>query len=207
MEKALWYFDVVSPFAYIHFHGMQRLRERLDIQAVPVLFAGLLKHWGGKGPAEIAPKRLHTYRYCVWVASQHGLRFWMPKRHPFNPLAAQRLLVALGATDAAVGTAFDFVYGTGHDPEEEFTLLAETLGAVDASPLVASSDVKQGLIANTQRAIDAGVFGVPTLVIRNQLFWGGDTTEWALRYLDDPVLFERPEYRAAAATEFGVARR
>lgn len=207
MEKALWYFDVVSPFAYIHFHSMQRLRERLDIQAVPVLFAGLLKHWGGKGPAEIAPKRLHTYRYCVWVASQHGLRFRMPKRHPFNPLAAQRLLVALGATDAAVGTAFDFVYGTGHDPEEEFTSLAETLGAVDASALVASSDVKQGLIANTQRAIDAGVFGVPTLVIRNQLFWGGDTTEWALRYLNDPVLFERPEYRAAAATEFGVARR
>ena len=102
MEKARWYYDLISPFAYLHFHSLAPLRERLQIEPVPVLFAGMLKHWGTKGPAETAPKRLHTYQYCVWQASVQGIPFRMPPRHPFNPLAAQRLMVALEAGDDVV---------------------------------------------------------------------------------------------------------
>jgi 2-hydroxychromene-2-carboxylate isomerase len=206
MEKARWYFDLVSPFSYLHFHGLQRLRDRLEIEPVPVLFAGLLKHWGTKGPAEVPPKRLHTYQYCVWAASRRGLPFCMPARHPFNPLAAQRLLVALGATDPVVLAAFDFVYGEGRDPEREFSALGERLGAPDSASLAAAPEVKQQLMVNTQRAIGSGVFGVSTLVLRDRLFWGSDTVDWALQFLDEPDLFEQPAYEAAAASEFGVAR-
>lgn len=113
LDPALWYFDVVSPFAYLHFHTLQPLRGRLAIQPVSVLFAGLLKHWGTKGPAEVPPKRMHTYQYCVWAASRLGVPFRMPARHPFNPLAAQRLLIAVGATSESVGMAFTFVFGEG----------------------------------------------------------------------------------------------
>jgi 2-hydroxychromene-2-carboxylate isomerase len=206
MEQARWYFDLISPFSYLHYRGLRRLRDRLDIRPVPVLFAGLLKHWGTKGPAEVASKRLHTYQYCVWAASREGVPFRMPPRHPFNPLSALRLLVALGASDAAVEAAFDFLFGEGRDPEHEFAALAERLGAADAATRIAAPEVKQQLIANTQRAIDQGVFGVPTLVFRDRLFWGSDTVDWAAAYLDDPGLFARPEYEAAARAEFGVAR-
>lgn len=206
MEKAQWYFDLISPFSYLHFHRLRPLRDRLEIQAVPVLFAGLLKHWGTKGPAEVPPKRLHTYQYCVWAAGQQGLPFRMPPRHPFNPLPAQRLMVALGATDQVVKDAFHFVYGEGRDPELEFGALAERLGVSDASALVGSPEVKQRLVANTQRAVEAGVFGVPTLAFRDKLFWGSDTVDWARQFLEDPNLFEKPEYEAAAKSEFGVAR-
>ena len=137
---------------------------------MPVLLAGMLKHWGTKGPAETAPKRLHTYQYCVWQAGVRGIPFRMPPRHPFNPLAAQRLMVALEAGDDVIGQAFGFVFGEGRDPELEFDALAERLGAGDAAELVARREVKQRLIANTQQAIDQGVFGVPTLVLRGQVF-------------------------------------
>jgi 2-hydroxychromene-2-carboxylate isomerase len=206
MENAVWYFDLISPFSYLHYAALDRVRDRLDIQPMPVLFAGLLKHWGTKGPAEVPSKRLHTYQYCVWSAGQRGLPFRMPARHPFNSLQAQRLLVALGATAPVVKAAFDFVYGEGRDPELEFLELGERLGAPDAAKLAASPEIKQQLIVNTQRAIGAGVFGVPTLIIRDRIFWGGDTVDWASQFLDDPTLFERPGYVDAAASEFGVAR-
>ncbi|HMO46267.1 MAG TPA: DsbA family protein [Rubrivivax sp.] len=206
MEQACWFFDLISPFSYLHYRRLRVLSDRLDIQPVPVLFAGLLKHWGTKGPAEVPSKRLHTYQYCVWAASREGLPFCMPARHPFNPLPAQRLLIALGASAPVVEAAFDFVYGQGRDPELEFAALAERLGAPDAPSLIAAPEVKQQLIVNTQRAIGRGVFGVPTLAFRDRLFWGSDTVDWAARFLDDPALFDRPEYQAAASPEFGVAR-
>ncbi len=206
MEQAFWTFDLISPFSYLHHHALRPLRDRLDIQPVPVLFAGLLKHWGTKGPAEVPSKRLHTYQYCVWAAGRQGLPFRMPPRHPFNSLPAQRLLVALGATQPVVEAAFHFVYGEGRDPEHEYTAFAERLGAPDAAALVGASEVKQQLIVNTQRAIGQGVFGVPTLVFRDRLFWGSDTVDWALQFLDEPDLFQRPDYIAAADVEFGVAR-
>lgn len=206
MEKARWYFDLISPFSYLHYHRLQLLRDRLEIQPVPVLFAGLLKHWGTKGPAEVAPKRLHTYQYCVWAAAQQGLPFRMPPRHPFNPLAAQRLLVALGAPDEAVNTAFHFVYGQGNDPELDFPGLCERLGQSDGASMISQPAVKQQLIANTQEAIALGVFGVSTLAVRDRIFWGSDTVEWTSQFLDDPDLFDQPGYQTALASEFGVAR-
>ncbi len=206
METAQWYYDVISPFAYLHLHRLRPLRERLQIEPVPVLFAGLLKHWGTKGPAEIPPKRLHTYQYCVWAASQMGLPFKMPPRHPFNPLAAQRLLVSLQADFPVIEKAFGFVFGEGRDPEREFDAFAAHVGVPDPSGRISDPAVKQQLMANSERAIAAGVFGVSTLVLRGRLFWGSDTVEWARRYLDEPGLFEQPEYQLAAGSEFGVAR-
>lgn len=207
MEQAQWYFDLVSPFAYLHYHQLDRLRDRIAIHPVPVLFAGLLKHWETKGPAEVPPKRLHTYQYCVWAAQAAGVAFRMPPRHPFNPLAAQRLLAALGPTDAAVQAAFQFVYGEGRDPEQEFGAFADRLGVPDGAGWLASAGVKQRLIANTEQAIGQGVFGVPSLVLRGHVFWGSDTVDWAADFIDNPTLFEQDAYAAAAAVEFGVARR
>jgi 2-hydroxychromene-2-carboxylate isomerase len=206
MESAQWYYDLISPFSYLHLHRLRGLRERLQIEPVPVLFAGLLKHWGSKGPAEIEPKRLHTYQHCVWVASQMGVPFRMPPRHPFNPLASLRLLTSLQADFPVIEKAFGFVFGQGRDPEREFEALASELNVSDAAARITDPKVKQQLAANTERAIHAGVFGVPTLALRGRLFWGNDTVEWARQFIDEPALFDRPEYDAAARSEFGVAR-
>lgn len=207
--KARWYFDVVSPFAYLYLKRFDELHAKLDVELVPVLFAGLLKHWDNKGPAELPPKRLHTYRYCVWAAAQHGIDFRMPPRHPFNPLAVQRLLVALGARRDAVMATFDFVFGEGRDVEAEWPALCAKLGidAGDAAARIADPVVKQRLIDNTAGAAAAGVFGVPSLELRGEIFWGGDTIAWVNAFVDDPRMFAADAMQRAARVELGVRRK
>lgn len=207
--KARWYFDVVSPFAYLYLKRFDELHARLDVELVPVLFAGLLKHWDNKGPAELPPKRVHTYRYCVWAAAQHGIEFRLPPRHPFNPLPIQRLLVAFDARREAVEAAFDFIFGQGRDTEAEWPALCAKLGVgVDqAAALIADPAVKQRLIDNTGAAAARGVFGVPSLELRGEVFWGGDTIAWANALVDDPRMFESGEMQRAARIEVGVRRR
>ena len=206
---ARWYFDVVSPYAYLHLKRFDELHPALDVEPVPVLFAGLLKHWGNKGPAELAPKRLHTYRHCIWIASQLGIPFRMPPRHPFNPLPVQRLLVGLGAERPAVEAAFDFVFGKGGDVADDWPALCARLGAsgAEAAALLADPAIKQRLIDNTADAVAQGVFGVPTLVVRGQCFWGSDTIPWVNAFVDDPRMFASGEMRRAAEIEIGASRK
>ena len=63
MRRLVWYFDVISPYAYLQHNQLDNLPTELEIERKPVLFAGLLDHWGHLGPAEIPKKRTFTYRY------------------------------------------------------------------------------------------------------------------------------------------------
>ncbi len=191
-RQADWYFDFVSPFAYLQFEGFERLPGDLDITLKPVLFAGLLGHWEHKGPAEIPAKRRQTYRYCHWLAGNRGIPFKTPPRNPFNPLAVLRLAVALDAEAKAVGTIFRHIWGTGHDGQdpESLTALAASLGVEDMAARVSDPAVKRQLRANTDEAIARGVFGVPSFAIGGEIFWGEDVTGMMLDFLGDPGLFQ-----------------
>ncbi len=81
-----WYFDFVSPFAYLQSEQLASLGPGVAVRYRPVLFAGLLGANGQKGPAEIPAKRTFTYRYCIWRAQELGIGFRFPPEHPFNPL-------------------------------------------------------------------------------------------------------------------------
>ncbi|MGH8597452.1 MAG: 2-hydroxychromene-2-carboxylate isomerase [Gammaproteobacteria bacterium] len=204
---ARWYFDVISPFAYLHFKQFHRLHGLLSVEYVPVLFAGFLKHWETKGPAELPAKRIHTYRQCVWLAGQAGVPFNAPPRHPFNPLAILRLLIALGCRREHVDTAFTFIWGDGRDAEAEWSALCDALGAPDAEAMIQDPATKSRLTANTAEAAARGVWGVPTFEVQGQLFWGLDTIEWMNAFIDNPQLFETDGMRRADATKAGVVRR
>ena len=83
-RTADWYFDYLSPYAYLQFESFARLPDDLEVTLKPVLFAGLLGYWDNLGPAEIPAKRRQTYRYCHWLAGKRGVPFKAPPRHPFN---------------------------------------------------------------------------------------------------------------------------
>ncbi len=204
---ARWYFDVISPYAYLHFKRHKALNEILDIEYVPVLFAGLLKAWGTKGPAELPAKRTHTYRQCVWLAAQLEIPFLMPPRHPFNPLQVLRLLIARGCRPSDMEVVFDFIWGAGRDPETEGDALLEILGVVDSTAVIGEPAVKTQLLKNTAHAVARGVWGVPTFEIKGQLFWGLDTFDWMCAFIDEPTLFDTAGMRRADATGVGVERR
>ncbi|MFP6687787.1 MAG: DsbA family protein, partial [Alphaproteobacteria bacterium] len=133
MTKAVWYFDFISPFAYLQWQKFDRLPDNLQISHRPVLFAGLLNHWGQKGPAEIPAKRRHTYRYCRWLAQRRNIPFTLPPAHPFNPLKALRLAVALGEDSVAIGEIFRVIYAEGVDvaDAEGWRRLTAELGVTD----------------------------------------------------------------------------
>ena len=117
-REAFWYFDVISPYAYLQARRFDVLEDRLHIRPVPVLFAGLLGAWGQLGPAEIPAKRVQTYRYAHWLAHQRGLPFRAPPSHPFNPLTLLRLTIAAGSTTEIALAALDHVWGRGNDGQD-----------------------------------------------------------------------------------------
>jgi 2-hydroxychromene-2-carboxylate isomerase len=208
-RSAIWYFDVISPYAYLQTADLQRIPTDIDIVPKPVLFAGLLNHWGQKGPAEIPAKRLHTYRQCAWMAADRGLPFRMPPAHPFNPLNALRLLCALGPTLEQARIACAFVFGEGGDPStmEGLEALGRALGVADPTALIGQDAVKTRLRTNTDEAIAQQVWGVPTLAIDGELFWGADSFPMFLEYLGNPGLFEDPEMSRHTALPMGAVRR
>ena len=208
MPTADWYFDFVSPFAYLQLARFERLPPDLDITFRPVLFAGLLEHWRHRGPAEIPAKRVHTYRWCQWYAARNGIPFRMPPAHPFNPLRPLRLAVARGADAALVRAVFDALYAEGRDlsAEREWRALAARLALPDADALVARPAVKAALRRNTEEAAACGVFGVPTFAVHGELFWGLDSTDLVGDFLAAPARFRTGEFARLATLPIAQAR-
>ncbi len=192
-RHADWYFDYVSPYAYLQLEAFGRLPADLEIHLKPVLFAGLLGHWEHKGPAEIPAKRRQTYRYCHWLAGKRGVPFKTPPRHPFNPLAVLRLSIALDSDIGAIRTIFRHIWGAGHDGQDLDSLrpLARSLGIDDLESRIGDPSVKDRLRRNTDAAIERGVFGIPTFAIGDELFWGDDVTDMMLDFLENPDLFKQ----------------
>src|SRR5690348_4853893 len=191
--QATWYFDVISPFSYLALRDIEELAQRISIIYRPILFAALLDRWKTLGPAEIPPKRVHTYRLCLFEAKRRGIEFRFPPTHPFNPLKPLRLLAALGADPRAVRVVMDLIWRDGIDPslEQNWKTIcaALELDPAQATGLVEAVETKAKLRANTDAAVAAGLFGVPTLQVGGELFWGVDALPMARGYLDDPAIF------------------
>ena len=204
-----WYFDTVSPFSWIALPRIEALAARHPVTFRPVLLGAILAHWGTVGPAELAPKRLHTYRLSQFLAERAGLPMRFPPRHPFRSLEAQRLLTALGGAPAAVRACFACIWEEGQDVSDPagFAALCGRLGIADAAALIEETEAKEGLRRATEAAIAAGVFGVPTLRIGTELFWGVDALPMAEAYLADPGLFQGEAMARLADLPVGVARR
>ncbi|MEL6678511.1 MAG: 2-hydroxychromene-2-carboxylate isomerase [Pseudomonadota bacterium] len=186
--KAVWYIDFISPYPYLQLAQIDAFPPDIDVEPRPILFAALLNHWGHKGPAEIPAKRRQTALYTRWLASERGLPFRGPPRHPFNPLSLLRLAVGVGPSLEICRTVLTHVWGDGHDGQSEESLdaLARKLDVPDWRAVVDDGAVKAQLKANTEAAIARGVYGVPTFAVGDELFWGDDATPMMLDYARDP---------------------
>ena len=204
-----WYFDVISPFAYLQLPKVLALRERVPVTPIPILFAGVLDRIGQIGPAEIPVKRLFTYRFVQWAAQQQGQTMVFPPKHPFNPLHLLRLSIACDNRWDAVQAIFEHVWkhGRAGDTLDAIRGLAEQLGIDDVATATAEPAVKAMLRTNTETALADGVYGVPTIRIGDEKFWGNDATGLALAYLDDPKLFTSGEFMRLEQLPIGVERK
>ena len=201
-----WYFDYISPYAYLQSTQLKQLDSIEQVTCTPVLFAGLLNHWENKGPAEIAPKRKWTFREIAWLADSDNIELNFPSSHPFNPLPLLRLGMVHDNSIDVVQRLFRFVWAEGNVPQDEIALsaLLDELGT-DAAELKSES-LKKRLHANGELAIKQGVFGVPSLKIDNELFWGYNATFMATSYLTNYKSYPHEKIKRADSLPEGKSR-
>jgi 2-hydroxychromene-2-carboxylate isomerase len=207
MKPITFWFDPVSPFAYLAFERLPQVLEGCSyaIEYRPLLFAGLLVHWGQKGPAEIEPKRAWTFRHVHWLADRHGIPFDTPAVHPFNPLPLLRLALACGPNRRIVEALMRHVWVGGADAADPARLAALTQALVPARR-PASTAVKNELRAATDDAIARGIFGVPTFELDGRQFWGLDALPMLRDALQGGAWFAGPAWDTAATPRPGVKR-
>ncbi len=233
-----FYYDPISPYAYLAFMQLPKALEGLSysVSYTPILFAGLLKSHGQLGPAEIAPKRDWTYRQVLWQAKTLGIDFQMPAHHPFNPLPLLRLAIACAHANADGSLSTNRLVtqhilrhvwsstadGLAQDASDAARLAALTLQltqkpqrGLSAEPKLTVDEIKACLKANTDKALQLGCFGVPTLRAlragapdgQEKNFWGLDALPMLRDYLQGNAWFDAGGgWDSAAAIGAGVQR-
>jgi 2-hydroxychromene-2-carboxylate isomerase len=185
-------FDYISSNAYLAWAELPKLAARhgWSVEPVPVLFAGLLEAHGQLGPAEVRPKAYWMFKNNLRKAALLGLPLRPPRFHPFNPLLPLRIssLPLPAAQRGALVTAlFEAVWARELHVSEPAVVaaLADELG-LPGQELVEQAqapEAKARLRRQTAEAIAAGVFGVPTFLAGDELFWGYDDLPWLERFL------------------------
>ena len=197
-EVIRFYFDYISPNAYLAWTQLSALAERNGcvIEPVPVLFAGLLAANHQMGPAEVPAKMRWMWKNVMRKAAIIGVPLNMPPFHPFNPLVALRISsLELDAKQrlTLIDALFAAVWVRGlHIAEASVVEKVATEAGLDGAALSTRAQqpaCKAELRKQTDQAIADGVFGVPTMAVGEELFWGYDDLAFLQRFLDgtDPI--------------------
>jgi len=222
MKEIHFYFDFISPYAWLAFQALPKALEGIShrVHYHPVVFGAMLKHHGQLGPAEMPGKRDWTYRQVMWLAQQQGTDLQMPASHPFNSLALLRLAVAAAASASdensgqpnryVVESIFKHVWCSGLEATDAQRFEALQLHLLSQAHLTLkdpqSLEVKQLLQQHTQEAIDLGLFGVPSMVVDGQVFWGQDALPMLRAYLQGDAWFESADWVDAGKLPVGIRR-
>jgi 2-hydroxychromene-2-carboxylate isomerase len=194
-----YYFDPVSPYAWLASKALARI-EAAGAQLVfqPVLFAALLNAHGNTGPAEVPAKRAYIFRDVMRAAARAGVAFKGPPGHPFNPLQALRMCLALTRQDERRRFALAVMsacWELGEDVSEAEVLLKVAAACGLSGPAMQAAAqqpaIKMQLAGDTERAIADGVFGVPTFRFGDELFWGADRIDALLARMQGSTIDEQ----------------
>ncbi|MFT3697894.1 MAG: 2-hydroxychromene-2-carboxylate isomerase [Kofleriaceae bacterium] len=198
-----FYFDFISPYAYL---AWTQLRTREDLEPIPILFAAVLDKVGNIGPAEIPAKRSYIIRDIARIAHRFGVPLSAPPSHPFNPLLALRLC-SLDLPRAQKLALIDDLYKeiwTGGRGVTDREVVAE-IAARHGVDIARADEAKGTLREQTDAAIALGLFGVPTMIVDDQMFWGCDSLPHLETYLREgnvvaPELLAKWEALPASST-------
>ncbi len=209
VKSVRFYFDYISTNAYIAWHALPEMAARrgAPIEPVPVLFAGLLESTGLLGPAEVPIKARWMWRNNLRKAARLGLPLSVPRFHPFNPLLSLRissLPMPEEDRNRLITGLFAAVWVNGqHVSEPEVVARVANEAGLDGAALVAAAqqpEAKARLRQQTDDAIAAGVFGVPSMAVGDEVFWGYDDFPYLDTYLagEDPLpSLDAPQFNTA----------
>lgn len=197
-----FYFDYISSNAYLAWPEANRLAEQYGrvLEPEPVLFAGFLEAFGQLGPAEIPVKSWWMIKNNLRKAALLGLPLNPPAHHPWNPLLPLRissLPLPRQQRHAVIDGFFSAFWSRGlHASEPEVAAEVVAEAGLDAASILAeaqSEASKLRLRRQTDAAIERGVFGVPSMLVDDEVFWGYDDLPYLERLLagKDPLDAER----------------
>jgi len=187
-----FYFDFISPYVWLASHQLGEVRActAAKFRFVPVLFAALLDHNSNLGPAEIPAKRRYTFQDVERWAVYLGLRFKSPPAHPFNPLTALRVASAIdndSLREAFAVRLLDAAWSEGKDIASDSVVHEVAydvcLNGEELLGKAQTDGIKRRLRLQTESAIQAGVFGIPSFVVAGEIFWGNDRLHFLKAYL------------------------
>jgi len=193
-----FYFDYISPNAYVAWTQLPALslRHGVSIEPIPVLFAGLLDAHGRLGPAEIPVQMRWMWKNVLRKAALLGIRLKPPAFHPFNPLLALRVSSQpLAASDRTrlIDGLFSAVWARGLHVSDPLVVrqVADEIGLPGAALVAKAQEAESKTLLREQTAdaIARNVFGVPTVEVGDELFWGYDDFPYLELFLEgkDPI--------------------
>lgn len=211
-----FYFDYISPYAYIGWTQIHTLATKhgRTVKPIPILFGALLNESGRLGPAETPLMRRWVGKNILRKCHELGIPLAAPATHPFNPLLALRV-TALDMTDEQrhqlIDLLFQATWASSQDvtaPEVVGTLLEQVgLDSEAGFAQVQQPNIKERIKQNTTQAIEAGAFGVPTVVVDGELFWGHDDFLYLEKFLSGQDGYSRDELSAWENVKASITRK
>ena len=184
-----FYFDFISPYSFLAHKEIVKIEKKnlIKIRYKPILLGGLHNLHGIKAPAFIPAKAKHMIRDCKLIAEKNKIRFKFNSYFPIKSLNLMRgVFVAEEDNFKAyyIDNIFNAIWQDGLNMNDE-SIIIKILKNLDINPKTfllrtSSSSIKDLLRKKTSEAYDKGIFGAPTFVSNNKIFWGQDRIEFAL---------------------------
>ena len=185
-KKIDFYFDFISPYTYLAHKKIQSLQQNIEIDYKPILLGGLHNLGGITAPAFIKPKLKHMINDCVLIAKKNKFDFTWNSKFPLNTISLMRgyFYINSNIRDKYINAMFDAYWKDNFDISNEeilFSLLEKCkIKKNEFIKNIKDQRIKDKLKDVTKEAHDKEIFGAPTFVINEKIFWGQDRLEYAI---------------------------
>mgnify|MGYP001292974811 FL=1 len=185
-----FYFDFISPYSFLAHKEIRKIENKTNIKIryKPILLGGLHNLHGIKAPAFIPAKAKHMIRDCKLIAERNKIKFRFNSYFPIKSLNLMRgVLVAEedNIKNYYIDNVFNTIWQDGLNMNDE-NIIYKILKNLNINPKTfalrsTSSSIKDSLRKKTSDAYEKGIFGAPTFVTNNKIFWGQDRIEFVLK--------------------------
>ena len=185
-----FYFDFVSPYSFLAHKEIKLIERRKTVKVIykPILLGGLHNLHGIKAPAFIPAKAKHMIRDCKLIAERNNVKFKFNSYFPIRTLNLMRGVFVAEEDNFKnyyIDNMFNAIWQDGLNMNDE-NIIQRILKNLNVNPKTfalraTSSSIKDSLKKRTSEAYEKGIFGAPTFVSNNKIFWGQDRIEFVLK--------------------------
>ncbi len=185
-----FYFDFISPYSFLAHKEIRKIEKKnsIKIRYRPILLGGLHNLHGIKAPAFIPAKAKHMIRDCKLIAEKNNIKFKFNSYFPIRSLNLMRGVFVAEEDNYKsyyIDSMFDSIWQDGLNMNDE-NVIFKVLKNLNINPKTfvlrsTSSSIKDILRQKTNEAYEKGVFGAPSFISNNKIFWGQDRIEFVIK--------------------------